>query len=449
MEDLMIIILAAGEGTRMNSEYNKMIHELAGKSMLNHVVEKALSLTDNVICVVGHQADKVRKSISAPGKVKFVEQKEQLGTGDAVWQAKDHLQEHEGRCLVLYGDTPLLKIETIKNLLHNHKHAQAGMSLLTANLDDPTGYGRMVRDEDDAIIGIIEEDDTDEKTRQIQEVNAGVYSFNSQLLLTGLKKIDNENNQGEYYLTDVIDYISEKAPLASYNTSPDEIIGINNRQALARAEEIMQNRIKHKHMENGVTLIDPERIHIEKDVVIERDTIIYPGTVIKSGCRIGEGCYIGPNCQLENVNLARNVRVKMGSFIIDSEIASGTRVGPYAHLRPGSKIGEDCKVGNFVELKKTKVAKNSKIPHLSYVGDGIIGSGCNIGAGAIFANYDGENKHETVLGDEVFIGSNSTLVAPVELGDGSSTGAGSVVTKDVEEKSIVMGVPARFYKKKE
>ncbi len=449
MEDLLVIILAAGEGTRMKSGYNKMIHKLAGEPMLNHVVDKALQLTDDVICVVGHQAEAVRKSVYCQESVEFVEQAEQLGTGDAVWQAKNHLQDHEGDCLVLYGDTPLIKLETLKQLLRNHRNEKAGMSLLTATLNEPTGYGRIFRDENNNIVKIIEEDDTDNDTRKIKEVNAGVYSFDTQLLLSSLKKVDNNNEQNEYYLTDVLDYISEEAALSSHNSSPDEIVGVNDRQALARAEKIIQKRIRRKHMEKGVTLIDPERTYIEKDVNIGRDVIIYPGTVIKKGSKISEGCIIGPNCQLDAAKLAKEVQVKQGSIILNSEIDSGTQIGPYAHLRPGNKVGRKCKVGNFVELKKTRVDKKSKIPHLSYVGDGNIGSGCNIGAGAIFANYDGEDKHKTVLGDEVFIGSNSTLVAPVEIGDGASTGAGSVVTKDVEDNSIVLGVPARFYKKKE
>ncbi len=446
MDNLMVIILAAGKGTRMKSKNNKMIHKLAGKSLINHVVDKALQLSDEVICVVGHQAQQV-KNVVDQEKVNFVQQNKQLGTGHAVWQARDYLQAHEGDCLVLYGDTPLITVDTLEKLVQNHKNTQAGMSLLTARISDPAGYGRIVRDKNNIITGIVEEDDADANTAQIKEVNAGVYTFAGELLLEALKQVDNDNEQEEYYLTDTLEYISQKTQLSAHRAAAKEIVGINDREDLAEAERAIQKRINKQHMENGVTLIDPKSTYIETEVEIERDVTIYPGTVIKKGSKIAENCYIGPNCQLQDARLAENVQVKQGSYIIESEIAAGSQIGPYAHVRPGSVVRKNCKIGNFVELKKTRVDRGSKIPHLSYVGDGVIGSGCNIGAGTIFANYDGENKHKTILGERVFIGSNTTLVAPVELGDDSCTGAGSVVTKDVENNSIVMGVPARFYKK--
>ncbi len=448
MDDLMVVILAAGKGTRMQSRYNKMIHKLAGRPLIDHVIEGALDLSDKVVCVVGHQARQVKGSITRCEAVEFVQQDEQKGTAHAVWQAEDYISSHRGQCLILYGDTPLIRQETLMKMIDIHRKREAGMTMLTSRLDDPTGYGRIVRDEEGEIREVVEEHDADDDKASINEINAGIYCYESELLLKSLGLVDNDNAQDEYYLPETIAHIKEVKPLASCRAEPDEIIGINDRQDLARAENILQERIRSLHMKNGVTLIDPERIYIEKDVEIASDVTIYPGTVIRAGSIIGPECYIGPNCQLDQARLGREVEVKQGSFIIASQIGDEVKVGPYAHLRPGNEVGKGAKIGNFVELKKSSIGEESKVPHLSYVGDGSMGRGCNIGAGTIFANYDGENKHRTELGDEVFIGSNTTLVAPVKLGDGASTGAGSVVTDDVEERSVVLGVPARFHKKK-
>jgi len=449
MTEVLTVILAAGEGTRMKSSRNKVLHKLGGKPLIGHVVGLAAGISEKVVCVVGHQAREVKKTASRYGELEFVRQDRQLGTGHAVQQAERYIAEHQGPILILYGDIPLINTSTLTGLVTEHQNRQAGMTILTAEMDDPAGYGRIVRDSSGGIKAVVEEHDTDPETAAIREVNSGIYCFNSQLLREALKQLDNDNQQGEYYLPDTMHYISKRAPLIPLKAEdPREILGINDRADLAEAEGILQKRIRQKHLASGVTLLDPDCTYIEPGVEIEQDVIIYPGSYFKGSTRIGSGSIIGPGCQLDNAKIASEVRVRQGSIIIGSQVDSGSTVGPYAYLRPGTEIAESCRIGNFVELKKSRVGRGSKVPHLSYVGDATIGSSCNVGAGTIFANYDGENKHQTVLEDEVFVGSNTTLVAPVKLGRGSSTGAGSVVTKDVEDNSLVLGVPARFYKKK-
>ncbi len=449
MTEVLTIILAAGEGTRMKSSRNKVLHKLGGKPLIGHVVELAAGISEKVVCVVGHQAGKVKKTASRYGELEFVHQEEQLGTGHAVQQAENYIAEHQGPVLILYGDTPLIKNSTLTGLMAEHRSSSAGMTILTAEMDDPAGYGRIVRDSSGGIKAVVEEHDTDPETAVIKEVNSGIYCFNSHLLLTALRQLDNDNQQGEYYLPDTMHFISSKAPLIPLKADDSrEILGINDRADLAEAEGILQERIQQKHLTAGVTLLDPARIYIESGVEIEQDVIIYPGSYLRGSTWIGSGAIIGPNCQLDNAEIASNVRIRQGSIILQSRVDSGSTIGPYAYLRPGTEIAESCRIGNFVELKKSRIGKGSKVPHLSYVGNAIIGKSCNIGAGVIFANYDGENKYQTVLEDKVFVGSNTTLVAPVKMGRRSSTGAGSVVTKDVEENSVVLGVPARFYKKK-
>ena len=449
MTEVLTIILAAGEGTRMKSGRNKVLHKLGGKPLIGHVVELAAGISDRVVCVVGHQAREVKKTASRHAELEFVHQEKQLGTGHAVQQAENYIAEHQGSVLILYGDTPLIKTSTLTGLMAGHRNSSGGMTILTAEMDDPTGYGRIVRDSSGGIKAVVEEHDTDPETAAIKEVNSGIYCFNSQLLLEALRQLDNDNQQGEYYLPDTMHFISKKAPLIPLKAEDSrEILGINDRADLAEAEGILQERIQQKHLASGVTLLDPARTYIESGVEIEQDVIIYPGSYLRGSTWIGSGAIIGPNCQLDNAEIASNVRIRQGSIILQSRVDSGSTIGPYAYLRPGTEIAESCRIGNFVELKKSRIGKGSKVPHLSYVGNAIIGKSCNIGAGVIFANYDGENKYQTVLEDKVFVGSNTTLVAPVKMGRRSSTGAGSVVTKDVEDNSLVLGVPARFYKKK-
>jgi len=447
MEDTLIIILAAGMGTRMNSDKIKVLHKIAGKPMINYVLDEAYKISNKVVCVIGHQSDRVKKELSSYKKLNFVYQKDQLGTGHAVMQAKKYIEKHNGPVLILYGDTPLLRNETLESLINKHIKYSAGMTVLTSYLENPTGYGRIIKDEEGQLIDIVEEQDADLQIKRINEINTGLYCFSPNLLADALENLDNDNNQGEYYLPDVMEHIKNSNKIITESANSEEILGVNTREDLAAAAGIIRQRINKKHMENGVTLLDPESTYIEENVEIDKDVVIYPNTHIKSGTVIKKDVIIESNCFIEKSSISNHVKVKHGSVILESSIDKNTNIGPYAYLRPQTKIGSDCRIGNFVELKKSSVDDESKVPHLSYVGNATIGKKCNIGAGTIFANYDGVNKHETVLGDNVFIGSNTTLVAPVKLEDRAKTGAGSVVTRNVESDSIVLGVPARLYKK--
>jgi len=447
MQDTLVLILAAGMGTRMNSDTIKVLHKIAGRPMITYVLDQAEKISEKIICVVGHQSEKVKNELKEYENLKFVYQKEQLGTGHAVKQAQDDIEKHNGPVLILYGDTPLLKHDTLESLISKHSQENAGMTVLTSYLEDPSGYGRIIKDKEGCIIDIIEDQDANSEVKKINEINSGLYCFSSNLLFEALNRIDNDNNQGEYYLPDTIDYIKEKSKVINKNVEKQEIIGVNDRIDLANVENIIHQRINYKHMEKGITLIDPDSTYIERDVILEKDVIIYPNNYIKSGTKIKQGSIIESNCFIDNSLISEEVNVKHGSVILNSEINKNSNVGPYAYLRPKTKIGANCRIGNFVELKKSVVGDESKVPHLSYVGNATIGKNCNIGAGTVFANYDGVNKHETILGDDVFIGSNTTIVAPVKLGNNSKTGAGSVVTKDVDSNSVVLGVPARLYKK--
>lgn len=448
MEDLLTVILAAGKGTRMKSKKTKVLHQIAGKEMLKHVVETVEDLNSKIISVIGHQSEMVKKNL-ANYKLDFVKQEKQLGTAHAVMQAKNEIKKHDGVVLVLYGDTPVLKSSTLEKMIKKHKKDKAALSVLTAKLDDPTDYGRIVRDEKNEIVKIVEEEDATSNEKKIKEINSGVYCFDSDLLAESLENIDCNNAQNEYYLTDAVDYIKNKGHKVVPVVVNDnrEIVGVNDRKGLAKAEKIIRNRVNDKLMESGVTIIDPSNTYIDKEVEIGKDTIIYPFTYIEKNTVIGNDTTIGPNSRLVNANIGNNVELKANCQIWESEVGSYCTVGPFAYIRPGCKIADKVKVGDFVELKKAQVGEETKIPHLSYVGDAKIGEKTNIGAGTIFANYDGKNKHKTEIGNSVFIGSNSTLVAPIKVGNGGMTGAGSVVTKDVDEDAVVLGVPARVYSK--
>lgn len=447
MRNTLVIILAAGMGKRMNSDKIKVLHKIAGKPMINYVLDQAYEISNEVVCVIGHQSEKVKNELNSYKNLSFVYQEEQLGTGHAVMQARNHIKGHKGPVLILYGDTPLLKHETLKNLINKHISKSAGMSVLTSYLDDPTGYGRIIKDENGQLLDIIEEQDANTNIKKINEINTGLYCFSSDLLIAALDNLNNDNNQGEYYLPEAINHIRKSNKIITESADSKEILGVNDREDLANAEYIIRQRINREYMNKGVTLIDPKSTYIEEDVKIEKDVTIYPNTYIKSGTIIKKDVVIESNCLIADTEISESVKIKHGSVILQSTIGENTDVGPYAYLRPQTSIGKGCRIGNFVELKKSSIGNESKVPHLSYVGNAKIGEKCNIGAGTIFANYDGFNKHETVLGDDVFIGSNTTLIAPVKLGNNSKTGAGSVVTKDVEDNSVVLGVPARLYKK--
>jgi len=448
MTDLAIITLAAGKGTRMKSKLPKVLHQVAGKSMVQHAVDTAADLapTHNAV-VVGYKGDKVKQGVT--GDLEFVEQNEQFGTGHAVMQAQEKLADLTGTILVLYGDTPLLTEETLANLVEEHQTKDAAASVLTTKLEDPSGYGRIVRKEDDTVSEIVEEKDATVQQSKIKEVNTGICCFDSELLWRAIGDLDTDNAQGEYYLTDVIGILARAGHLVTGVQAQNsrETIGVNTRSHLAQAEKVLRQRTCEQHMAAGVTIIDPDNTYIDSTVEIGRDTIIYPGTFLEGTTTIGSDVVIGPRSRIIDSTIESGVEIE-SSTIKGSEIEAGTVVGPYAYLRPGSEIGAQAKIGDFVEIKKSKVGKGSKVPHLSYIGDTEIGENTNIGAGTITANYDGENKYKTIISDNCFIGSNSTLVAPLNIDNNAMVGAGAVVTSDVEEDDVVVGVPAKSHTNK-
>jgi len=417
MKNIATIILAAGEGTRMKSSLPKVLHSICGKPMLEYLIDNVRSIgIDKVIAIVGHKAGLVKEKI--PG-IRCIKQDELLGTGDAVSRARAVIVKDSkiDNVLVLYGDTPLLRKETIQRLIEKHVSSGAGCTLLTAQLKNPTGYGRVIRSSAGKIVKIIEELDASIYEKVVEEINVGVYCFNKRALFFGLEKIKPDNKKDEYYLTDTIEVLAKSNfPVESVTADdPEEFLGVNTRAELGRAELVMRKRILEEIMDNGVTVIDPANTYIERGVEIEKDTVVYPYTFIEKDVKIGSDCAIGP----------------------------------FARLRPGTVIGDNVGIGNFVEIVRSTIGSETKIRHQCYIGDTSIGKNVNIGAGTIVANYDGKEKHRTVIEDNAFIGTGTILIAPVRIGKGATTGAGSVVTrnKNVPAGKIVIGIPARLLNK--
>ena len=432
------VILAAGKGTRMQSKLYKVLHKVCDRTMVELVLDSLSDLEmQEVITVVGHGAERVKEVLG--NRTKFVLQAEQLGTAHAVKVAKDELKDKEGTTIVMYGDTPLIRPETINSMLDHHENTNAKATVLTAIADDPFAYGRIIRDMNGKLVKIVEEKDATEQERKIKEINSGIYCFDNKLLFEMLEKVKNDNNQGEYYLPDVLGLIREqKEIIETYLCDDfDETFGVNDRVALAYAENVMRNRINTKHMLAGVTLVDPTNTYIAPNAVIGRDTTIYPNVTIKSNTVIGEDCQIKPNSYLENVQIGNGVKV-LSSTISDSKIGDYTSVGPYSHIRNNCELGKHVRVGNFVELKNTTYGDGSKTAHLSYLGDTEVGSNTNIGCGTITVNYDGKNKYKTKIGSDAFIGCNSNLIAPLEIGDGAVVAAGTTVTEDAPDDTLVI-----------
>ncbi|MGX7030256.1 bifunctional UDP-N-acetylglucosamine diphosphorylase/glucosamine-1-phosphate N-acetyltransferase GlmU [Vagococcus zengguangii] len=432
------IILAAGQGSRMKSKKYKVLHEIAGKSMVDHVLTQVETLApEEVVTIVGFGAEMVKETLGE--RTKYALQSEQLGTGHAVIQAKDILADKEGTTLVICGDTPLLRAETLQELFETHEQSGAKATVLTAHADNPFAYGRIIRDENGAVLKIVEEKDATDEERKVQEINTGTFCFDNKALFESLAKVGNDNEQNEYYLPDVIGILQAQGEMvAAYQMSEfAESIGVNDRKALAVATAAMRRRINEKHMVNGVTFVNPEATYIDVDVVIGNDTLVEAGVNIKGKTVIGSECVIGANSEIVDSVIQDNVVIQSSS-IKNAEIASGADVGPYAHIRPNSKVGENVHIGNFVEIKNATLDKGTKVGHLTYVGDADLGKNINIGCGTVFVNYDGKNKFRSVVADDVFIGCNANLIAPVNVGENAYIAAGSTITEDVPSKNMAI-----------
>lgn len=429
--NLATVVLAAGKGTRMKSKLPKVLHKICGSTMLSCVMDAAKAAgVEKIIVVIGYGADQVAREVD--GRAQIALQEEQLGTAHALMQAGPFLSDFQGQILVLCGDTPLIEAATLLELFRSHTAAGSAATVLTAEMDDPTGYGRVIRDSQGTLVKIVEQKDASPEERQIREVNTGIYCFEAAGLFDALGRLKPNNAQGEYYLTDIIEmYINEGRRVGAVMLENSrEITGINDRVQLAEAERYMRGRILKELMLSGVTIVDPSSTFVDIKVKVGRDTVIYPFTFIEGNTVIGEDCAIGPGSRLINAVVGDGVSIQ-NSIVTESSIGDRCAIGPFAYLRPGTKLGQGVKVGNFSEIKKSLIGDGSKVPHLSYVGDATIGKNVNIGAGTITCNYDGHNKWPTYIDDGAFIGSNTNLVAPVEIGAGAVIGAGSTITKDV------------------
>ncbi len=446
MENYAAIILAAGKGTRMKSDLSKVLHEVAGATMLGHVLGalKELKVKSTVV-VVGHGSADVRKKFAGSG-VKFVEQKEQLGTGHAVKCGLDALKGFKGGLFVLSGDVPLITSSTLKGLkrLHERGVGRGGkgvaLTFISAILSDPSGYGRVVRDDRNRVTGVVEQKDCTAAEGLIKEINTGLYLFDSDFLFKNIKKLKTENAQGEYYLPDLLSLAVAKgmAVRALTHTDTHEVMGVNNRVELSMVSAVMRMRILKELMLSGVTVIDPGATYVDFGVKVGKDSVIYPGVHLKGSTVIGRGVVIEECVKIVDSRIGDNTRVKSGTVVEESRIGKGVSLGPSAHLRPGNVLADEVRIGNFVELKKVKMGRGSKAGHLSYLGDAIIGRDVNIGAGAITCNYDGKNKFVTTISDNVFVGSDSQLIAPVKVGRNAYVGSGTTVTKDVPAGALVV-----------
>lgn len=433
------VILAAGAGTRMKSDRPKVLHQVCGRPMVSHVISQVREAgTDRLIVVVGHGAEQVRSALAGE-EISFAVQEQQLGTGHAAMQAAQYVPE-DGSVFVLCGDTPLITAETLSQFAAFHEAEGKAVTVLTAVFDNPFGYGRIIRSQDGSLLKIVEQKDADEAEAAVKEVNAGMYCFRAPFFRENLKKLRNLNEQGEYYITDLIAMAVESGEGAAAFTvaDADEIMGVNNRVQLASAEKVMRRRIAERHMVNGVTIIDPESVYIEDSVTIGNDTEIWPGAVLKGTTTIGSGCLIGKDTVIEDSVIDDGCDI-LKSVIRESRVGAETHVGPFAYLRPGSEVGRGCKVGDFVELKKAKFGDGSKASHLAYIGDADVGRDVNIGCGVVFANYDGVHKFHTTVGDRAFIGSNANLIAPAEVEADAYVAAGTTVTVPVPEGALCVG----------
>jgi len=438
-QQLAVVILAAGQGTRMKSTLPKVLHPVSGRPMLCHVVKAAQALkAQPIVAVIGHGAERVQTTLAGE-EVSFVLQAEQLGTGHALQCAEEALTGFAGDLLLLCGDVPLLRETTLRALVAQHRQHAAAVTILTAEMVDPTGYGRIVRGTH-GVEKIVEEKDASAAERQLKEINTGIYLFRAPQVFAYLKQLDNRNAQGEYYLTDVVAAARQDAQRvdALLAESVEEAMGINDRVQLAEADAIMRRRINEGHQRAGVTLVDPAATYIDPEVVIAADTLVHPGVHLRGTTTIGQGCVIEPGVMVTDCVIGNNVHLKPGSVLSESHVGNDCAVGPMAHLRPGTVLTGHNKIGNFVETKKAVIGEKSQASHLTYIGDATLGKNVNIGCGTITCNYDGVNKHQTTIEDDVFVGSDTQFVAPVTIGRGSLIGAGSTITRDVPPDALAL-----------
>lgn len=434
----MGIVLAAGQGKRMKSKLYKVLHPVVGKPMVEHVVDtlQHIEVTKTLV-IVGFGAEAVKGHLG--DRVEYALQEQQLGTGHAVLQAKDALGEEEGMTVVICGDTPLISEATLMSTIELHELSGASATILTAKLDEPHGYGRIIRGEDGRVARIVEQKDCSSEEAAVQEINTGTYIFDNRKLFKALASVTNNNTQNEYYLTDVIGIMTGGGEVVQGYCMEDsaESIGVNDRVALAEAERLFKARINREHMLNGVTIVDPLNTYIEKDVTIGMDTVLLPGTILRGRTVIGEQCTIGPQTEIIDSTIRDEVTIKQ-SVLQDAYVDNEASVGPFAYLRPGANIGKQVKIGDFVEIKNATLGEGSKVSHLSYVGDAVVGTNVNIGCGAITVNYDGFNKSLTEIGDDAFVGSNVNLIAPVKIGKGAYVVAGSTITHSVDDGDLAI-----------
>jgi bifunctional UDP-N-acetylglucosamine pyrophosphorylase/glucosamine-1-phosphate N-acetyltransferase len=450
---LCAVVLAAGEGRRMQSDTPKVLHPLCGRPMLLHVLDALLALPlDRVVVVVGHGAERVTKTlqeqIATETPIEFVEQRVLRGTGDAAGVGLTAFADEldgEDDLLIVPGDTPLLRAETLALVAREHRTVDAAATLLTAELDDPTGYGRVVRGEKGLVEGIVEQADAGPDELEIREVGTSIYCFRRGLLAPALRRLTPDNAQGEYYLTDAIGVLRSTGHQVIAVPAPDpvEATGVNDRAQLARAESVLRARINDRWMREGVSMRDPARTYVDATVELEADVLLLPGTMLEGRTVVGRGSVIGPDARLVDTIVGERTRIA-NAVVEEAEIGDDVAVGPYAHLRPGTRLGNGVKIGNFVETKNADIGEGAKANHLTYLGDVEVGDDANVGAGTITANYDGKKKHRSRIGKGARIGSNTVLRAPVEVGDGAYTGAGAVVTRDVPPGALAKGVPAEI-----
>jgi bifunctional UDP-N-acetylglucosamine pyrophosphorylase / glucosamine-1-phosphate N-acetyltransferase len=441
-DSVTMVVLAAGLGTRMKSKKAKVLHQAGGMALVEHVADTALALTppERVFVVIGNQAEQVRAAVQGRG-VEFVEQQKQLGTGHALIACRERLANLGGLLVVLYGDCPLLSAATVRELIRRQQKSRAAATVITTVLEDPTGYGRILRDEGGNVRAIVEQKAATADQLAVREINSGIYCFRSELLWQHISEIQPNNPAKEYYLTDIVEIFRR----AGYTVQPfrldhpDEVLGINTRVELAYLDHVFRERKAEELMLAGVTIEKPETVVIDARVQVGMDTVIEPCVRLTGRTRIGENCRIGAGSIISDSELADGVEVGPYTLVNDSKVEEGAHVGPYARLRFENRVGAGAHVGNFVELKKTTLGAGSKANHLAYLGDSVIGTGVNVGAGTITCNYDGVKKHQTRIGDHSFIGSNSTLVAPLEIGEGSYVGAGSVITDPVPADALALG----------